>query len=101
MGSLILMFFFNSLGFLMLYTLDIAVNIGVNFKIVLYLFGYFSFFIIDLFKIIFEIQIYEFLTEMIIKDNKKIFKFNSSMAEITGKIFGSFIASLVNVNKNR
>ena len=67
--------------------------------------GYFSFVFIDLSKLLYELQLFDYMGEYVPVDRKRLFKFFSLVAEVVGKLTGALVSSfyviLKTTNKSR
>lgn len=94
LGSLAIMSFINTLGFIVLFTLESVAAIQSQTSLLLILLGYVSFMFIDLSKMIYEYQVFHYMLDYLHESRKKKFKYMGIIFEVLGRVCGAFICSL-------
>lgn len=94
MGSVTVMFFLNSLGFITLFALEsIAAKQAIAPPLML-LMGYISFFVVDFAKMIYELMLFDYMASYVEIMRKRKFIFVGIAFEISGRVLGAFISGL-------
>jgi hypothetical protein len=94
LGSLAIMTFLNSLGFIVLFTLETISAVQSHNSILLILLGYLSFMFIDVSKMIYEYQVFNYMLDYLHDARKKKFQYLGIIAEVLGRIAGALICAL-------
>lgn len=94
LGSLAIMSFLNALGFVVLFTLESISAIQSTHSLLLIVLGYFSFMFIDLSKMIYEYQVFNYMLDYLHDARKKRFQYVGIIMEVLGRVCGSFICCL-------
>lgn len=94
LGSLAIMSFINSLGFIVLFTLESISAIQSVDSMLLILLGYVSFMFIDVSKMVYEYQVFPYMLDYLHDSRKKKFQYIGIICEVLGRVSGAFISAL-------
>lgn len=94
LGSLAIMSFLNALGFVVLFTLESMSAIQTTQPLVLIILGYLSFMFIDLSKMIYEFQVFNYMLDYLHDARKKKFQYVGIIMEVMGRVCGAFVCCL-------